>query len=240
MELRRYWAIVWRYRAVVIALPLLVGLVSTALFFARPPSYTTKMKAQVVLAPPQATNPDDFFRYDTYYTYLATEYTVDDLVDQLNGNAFAIAVLQTLRGPDFNLPFAEHQVFGTFKAERAHRVLEIDVTTSDRGNTLTIARATMLTLQRDPMKYFSKGDLAPKQGAAIIPVDQPLAARSNRVSRALNVALQTALAGCAGLGLAFLLAYLDDRLRGAEATAEALGLPVLGQIPPARRGGRLA
>jgi hypothetical protein len=41
MELRRYWAIVWRYRAVVLALPFLVGLVTSALFLAEPNSYTT-------------------------------------------------------------------------------------------------------------------------------------------------------------------------------------------------------
>ena len=50
----------------------------------------------------------------------------------------------------------------------------------------------------------------------------------------------TALAGCAGLGLAFLLAYLNDRMRDADGVAEALGLPVLGQIPTGRRGERLA
>ena len=52
MELRRYWAIVWRYRVVVLALPFLVGLVTTLLFFAESPSYTAEMRAQVVLVPP--------------------------------------------------------------------------------------------------------------------------------------------------------------------------------------------
>ena len=231
MELRRYWAIVWRYRLVVLALPLLVGLVTSALFFVGAPSYTAKMKMQLVLAPPQATAENDFFRYDTYYTYLATEYAVDDLADVLNGNAFAAAVAATLRGPDFNLDLDDDEVMGTFQANRSHRVIEIEATTGDRDRSVAIARAVMLTLQRDPLKYFSKGDLAPKQEAAIIPVDQPLEARGNRVNRALNVIVQTALAGCAGLGLAFLLAYLNDRIRDAAGVEEALGLPVLGQIP---------
>jgi capsular polysaccharide biosynthesis protein len=239
MELRRYWAIVWRYRLVVLALPLLVGLVTSALFFVTPPSYTAKMKAQVVLAPPQATAPDDFFRYDTYYTYLATEYAVDDLADVLNGNAFGFAVAETVRGPEFGLSLANDQVFGTFKAKRSHRVLEIEVTTDDPARSLAIARAAMKTLERDPLEYFTKGDLAPKQNAAIIPVDMPLEARGNRVSRGLNVVLQTALAGCAGLGLAFLLGYLNDRIRDPEAVEEALGLPVLGAIPLGGRSGRM-
>ena len=240
MELRRYWSIIWRYRVVVLALPLLVGLVTSLLFFALPPSYTAKMKAQVVLAPPQAESTDTFFRYDTYYTYLATEYTVDDLVDVLNGNAFAAAVVATLRGPEYNLNVKDEEVRGTFKASRSHRVLAIDVTTGDRDRSLAIARAALLTLQRDPLKYFTKGDLVKKEGAAIIPIDQAVEARSDRASRALNVIIQTVLAGCAGSGLAFLLAYLNDRLRDAEGVAEALGLPVLGQIPPIGRSGRTA
>jgi capsular polysaccharide biosynthesis protein len=238
MELRRYWATVWRYRVVVLALPFLVGLVASVLFLTQPPSYTARMKAQIVLVPPQATATADFFRYDTYYTYLATEYTVDDLADVLNGNAFAAAVAATLRGPDFNLNVTDEEVRGTFEASRSHRVLEVKVTTGDSARSLAIARAAMQTLQADPLKYFSKGDLAPKQNAAIIPVDRPLEARGDRVSRALNVVIQTALAGCAGLGLAFLLAYLNDRIRDADEAREALGLPVLGAIPLGGRSGR--
>jgi capsular polysaccharide biosynthesis protein len=240
MVLRHYWAIVWRYRLVVLALPFLVGLVASALFFAQPPSYTAKVRAQVVLAPPQATAPDDFFRYDTYYSYLATEYVTDDLTDMLNGNAFAIAVAATLRGPEFNVNLADHEVFGTYEAQREHRVLEIEVTTGDPARSLAIARAVLLTLQRDPLQYFSRGERVPAQEAAIIPVELPLHAPSNRVNRALNVVLQTALAGCAGLALAFLLAYLNDRVRDAEGAEKALGLPVLGQIPLGGRSGRTA
>jgi capsular polysaccharide biosynthesis protein len=240
MELRRYWAIVWRYRLVVLALPFLVGLITSARFLAQPTGYTAETKAQVALVPQQVDASDEFFRYDTYYTYLATEYAVDDLAEVLNGNMFAMAVGTTLRGPDFNLNLADQEVFGTFEARRAHRVLEFEVTTGDPERSIAIARAAMLTLQRDPLKYFSRGDLAPRQTAAIILIETPLEARGDRVRRALNVIIQTALAGCAGLGLAFLLGYLNDRVRDPDSAAEALGLPVLGTIPRGGRGGRMA
>lgn len=236
MELRRYWSIVWRYRLVVLALPLIVGLAGSASFFVVPPGYSAIARAQLLLVPQQATAPDAFFRYDTYYTYLATEYAVDDLADVLNGNAFAFAVFDTLRGPDFGLDIRDYEVIGTFKARRSHRVLQLDVTTGDRARTLAITRAAVLTLQRDPLKYFTKGSLTAQQQAAVIPIDMPQVARSDRVSRGVNVALQTALALCAGIGLAFLLAYLNDRLGDAERVEEALGLPVLGAIPRVGRG----
>lgn len=244
MELKRYWDIVWRRLPVVLAVPFLVGIGSLALFLIRPASYTAQAKLQLVLVSPQANSGDgDFFRYDKYYNYLATEYAADDLAELGNSNRFADAVARTLQGPDFNLPIDAKELQGTMKARRAHRVLLLDATTSDPDRSMAVAGAASRTLQHDPLGYFSAGGAGPKQEAALIVINQPLEARSNRVAGLFNVALQTTLGLFAGLGLAFLLEYLDDRLRGADAVGEALGLPVLAQIPANghdRRGQRFA
>ena len=100
MELQRYWDIVWRRLPVVLAVPLLVALGSLALFLARPVSYTAKTRVQLELIPQQANN-DNFFRYNDYYNYLATEYAVDDLVEVLSGNVFQADVARTLQGPPY-------------------------------------------------------------------------------------------------------------------------------------------
>ncbi len=234
MELRRYWAIIWRYRWLVLVLPFLVGLGSTALWIQQPNSYSTEMRAQLVLVPPQATAPGDYFRYDSYYNYLATEYAVDDLVEVVNGNRFADAVTDTLHTPAYNVAIDYKEVRGAFKARRIHRVLVIDIGASTPDRTLAIGRAISATLDRDPIKYFTKGDLAPRQGAATLVVEAPYDAKSDRVRRALNVVLQTLVALFAGLGLAFLFNYLNQRLRDADSTSEALGLPIIGQIPNGR------
>lgn len=236
MELRRYWDIIWRYLPVVLALPLLVGLGSSALFLTRPRSYKAETKVQVLLVSPAGTpapNPA-YFTYGGYYDFLATEYAVDDLAEVLNGNVFAAAVRETLGGPPFNLALRDEEVRGTFRARRAHRVLLIDATTGDRDRSKAIANAAVLTLQRDPLRYFSKVGLAPEQKVAALPIDSPLEARGNRVAGLFNVALQTLLALFAGLGLAFLLDYLNDRIRDADGARDALDLPVLGQIPAHR------
>ena len=238
MELRRYWSTIWRSRWLVLLLPFLVGLGSTAAWLIQPNGYQTTLKVQLVLAPPQAGAGDDFFRYDTYYNYLATEYAVDDLVEVINGNVFADAVTATLRGPGYGLTIDEDDVRGAFVGRRVHRVLIIDVTSGTEDRTVAIARAVSATLDRDPIRYFTKGDLVPKQGAAALVVEAPLEARGDRVQRALNVILQTAIALFAGLALAFLLDYLNDRLRDADGARDALDLPVLGQIPAT--GGALA
>ena len=79
MELRRYWSIVRRYLPLVLAVPLLVGLGSVALYLTRPVGFTAETQVQLQLVPPQA-DERGIFRYDGYYTCLATEYTADDLV----------------------------------------------------------------------------------------------------------------------------------------------------------------
>jgi len=231
MELRRYWATLWRYRRIVLALPAIVLIVSLLLWAIKPPSYGAILKVQLVLAPPQGTNTGDYFHYDNYYNYLATEYAVDDITEVLNGNVFANAVATTLRGPDFGLDVKDADIRGSFVARRTHRVLIVDINTGDRDRTIAVSRAVTLTMQRDPVKYFTKGDLASQQGAAALTIEQPIEASGDRVKRLLNVALQTVIALFAAIALAFLLDYLNDRLRDAEGTGRALGLSVLGEIP---------
>ena len=239
MELRRYWEIVWRRWPVVLAVPLLVMAGSLALFLSRPVSYTARARVQVTLVPQQADS-RDFFRYNDYYKYLATEYAADDLVEVLNGNVFTDAVARTLQGPDFNLPIGVEQIRGALDVTRKHRVLQIEATTGEREWAVALARAAALTLQRDPLKYFAHGDSGVTVDAAPLVIDQPLAARSNRIRSLFNIAVQTLLGLVAGVGLAFLLEYLDDTLRGAEAAGRTLGLPVLGQIPGGGRRARPA
>ena len=240
MELRRYWATLWRHRRIVLALPLLVLIISLLIWAIKPPSYQAELKVQLVLAPPQGATGGDYFHYDNYYNYLATEYAVDDIVEVLNGNVFANAVAATLRGPDFNISdVKDEDIRGSFLARRTHRVLIVDISSGDRDRTVAVSRAITLTLQRDPVKYFSKGDLVSQQGAAALTIDQPIEARGDRAKRLLNVALQTVIALFAAIALAFLLDYLNDRLRDAEGAGKALGLPVLGEIPDGTpRGGR--
>lgn len=232
MELKRYWQIVWRHWPVVLAVPFLVGLGSLALFLTRPPTYTARAKVQIVLVPPQANTADPEFRYDEYYNYLSTEYASDDLIEQLNGNVFAAAVGRTLRGPEYNLALRDEELRTAIEARRTHRVLLMEATGRSRDEARAIARAAAQTLRQDPLCYFSRGDCGAAPGRGVpLTIEEPVEARSDRRTGLLNVILQTALGLFAGLGLAFLLHYLDDRMHGEDAVREALGLPVLARIP---------
>lgn len=237
MELRRYWTIVMRRLPVALAVPLLVGLGSLALLLVRPASYTATAKVQLVLVPQQADNPD-LFRYADYYNFLATEYTVDDVTEIMNGNVFRDDLARLLQSPEYNLKIEQEQLDGALRVSRKHRVLMITVTAGNRDWAKAIADGATKIVQRDPVKYFSRGGSPVKEDAALLVIERPLEAQGNRSTAIMNVALQTLLGLFAGLGLAFLLEYLDDRLRGAEAVCEALALPVLGEIPATVNGRR--
>lgn len=230
MEFRRYWRVLARRWLVVVALPLLVGIGSLALFAIRPVTYTATTRVQLVIVPPQ-TNNDAFFRYADYYNFLATEYMVDDLVEVLNGNVFTQDVANTLAGPDFKVGIPVDHIRGALDVTRLHRVIIIAATSTDRGLATTVARAAVKTLQADPVRYFSRGGSGSPINAKPLVIDEPLAAHSNRVKSLLNAALQTLVALFAGIGLAFFLEYLDDHLRDPEDVASTLQLPVMAKVP---------
>ena len=235
MELRRYWEILWRRWPVVLAVPLLVAAGSLALFLNRPVTYTAKARVQLTLIP-QQTEAGDFFRYDNYYTYLATEYAADDLVEVLSGGVFLEDVARTLQQDHPNERITVEDIRGALDVSRKHRVLDIAATSHHRAGAVWVAEAVLKTLQQDPARYFSRGGSEVRLEAAPLVIERPISARSNRIRSLFNIAVQTLLGLIAGVGLAFLLEYLDDTLRGAEAASGALGLPVLGQIPGGGRG----
>lgn len=230
MEFRRYWRVLTRRWPVVVAIPLLVAIGSLALFAIRPVTYTATTQVQLVIVPPQASN-DAFFRYADYYNFLATEYMADDLVEILNGNVFTQDVATTLAGPDFKLGVPVDDLRGALDVTRQHRVIIIAVTSTDRALATTVARAAVKTLQADPVRYFSRGGSGAAIDAKPFVIEEPLAAKSNRAKSLLNAALQTLVALFAGIGLAFFLEYLDDRLRDEDGVSSALQLPVLAKVP---------
>ncbi len=226
MELRRYWDVIRRHLPLVLAVPLVVGLSALGLALLRPLTYTATSKVNLTLVSQQAAAPDqNFFRYDNYYTYLATEFAADDLVEMINGGVFAAAVARTAHDAPYSLPLDEEQAHGVLAARRVHRGLWIEVHTQRREWAAPLAQAAMETLQRDLAATPAAG--APQVQARLI--ENPHRVTSDRGQRLFNVALQTLLGLGFVVGLAFLREYLADRppvaatVGGAAGVAPALG-----------------
>jgi capsular polysaccharide biosynthesis protein len=115
-------------------------------------------------------------------------------------------------------------------AEKQHRILTMQITWPDEGQLRAIAEAARKTLEEENAKYFrqlgSEGaDVFVIDSARVVPLGISLKDR-------LEIPIRVALALLAGVGLAFLLHYLDDTIRDPE-EVEALGMSLLGQIPSA-------
>jgi capsular polysaccharide biosynthesis protein len=232
MELRQYWRIVHKRLWIVIALLAIVLVSSLVLQPNLPAQYQTSMRFTVAVVPePRG---DDYYAYDRYYTWMASEYFVDELTEIVGSEAFAQAVGEELSSSGLDFPAG--MLRGSMMADRTHRILTLHITWGDPAQLAEIAGAAANVLRERSASFL--GQLGPND-ADIRLIDSPVVmpiARS--LKEQLDLPIRLFLALVAGIALTFLLDYLDDTVRD-RAEVEALGLAVLGEIPPLSSGRRL-
>jgi capsular polysaccharide biosynthesis protein len=229
MELCQYWHIVWKRIWVIVGLVLVVGGVSAVT--QKPPAttYQATMRFTVGIVPEKRSLND--YTYDYYYTWVTSEYLADDLAEIVKGGAFAEAVQAQMgaAGEPATLNPA-----GSISGSAEHRILTVTVTRvgddQAAGNVARIANATAAVLQEQAGKFFGQVNYDPAAAAVTLndpPVVLPL---PPGLTTRLDLPLRLGLALLAGVAMAFLLDYLDTTVRN-YAELEAMGLPVLGEIP---------
>jgi capsular polysaccharide biosynthesis protein len=225
MELRQYWRIVYKRLWIIIALIVIVLISSLVLQPGRPALYQTSMRFTVAVMPESRSG--DYYAFDRYYTWMASEYFVDELTEIVGSEAFAQAVSEELTDKGLDLPAGA--LHGSLRADRKHRILTVYVTWVDQAQLEEIANAAARVLQERSATFL--GQLR-ATGADIRLIDPPLvlpAAQS--LKERLDLPIRLFLALLAGVALTFLLDYLDDTIRD-RAEVETMGLAVLGEIPP--------
>lgn len=223
MELRVYWQVFLRRWWIVASLTALVAIIS---FVASPlaqGSYVAPFRVMVSLP---AQPPGSFYTYDRYYTFLSTEYLTDDVIEVVRSQAFHEAVRADL-GSKGSAPFS---VTSQARTERAARVISVTVSANDLEQVLLAAEAAAKILKNGITDFLPT--LA-SPGVSITVIDPPVAQAPTAGGRNyLNVALRAALGLIAGLGLVFLLHYMDTTLYNAQEAGTSLGLEVLAAVPP--------
>ena len=225
MELRQYWKIVYKRLWIVIALVAIVLTSSLILRPGRPALYQTSMRFTVAVMPESRS--DDYYAFDRYYTWMASEYFVDELTEIVGSEAFAQAVSEELTDRGLDLP--AEALHGSLRADRKHRILTVHVTWVDQVQLEEIANAAARVLQERSATFLGQlratdADIRLIDPPLVLPVAQSLKER-------LDLPIRLFLALLAGVALTFLLDYLDDTIRD-RAEVEAMGLTVLGEIPP--------
>ena len=231
MELRAYWNVIRRRWWLPVALVLLTAL--GWLIARRPwvpdrPMYAVSLSFSVGLRPEPRTG--DYYTYDRYYTWLASEYLVDDLSEVVRRSVFAQAVSRRLQDRGVTVPPGVIQ--GSTQAGKLHRVLTLTITWPDAEQLGMIADAATAVLQEEagfflPQAMRDEVEARLIDRGAIVPLGPGLRER-------LDLPLRLFLGLALGVALAFLLDYLDDSVRD-RSDLQALGIPIVGEIPRARR-----
>ncbi len=226
MELRTYWRILWRYKwipLVLFVLTLLFTLLTQKPWQPQPPTYAIGLEFSVGVQPQSLT---DSYTYDGYYTALASEYLIDDFAEIVKGSEFAARVAQRLAAQGQDIAPASIQ--GSTQTGTLHRILQVTIFSGDAEALPAMADAVIATLTEDAHLFMPR--LLAGQGAVYLINRGGVATIGPSLRQRLDLPLRLVLSLLAGVGVAFLLAYLDNRIHTAD-DLEALGLGVLGEIP---------
>ena len=229
MELKRLWSVV-RRRLWLILLPaivaFLVSLPSLPAAIAPSVGYkvTVRFTASQVVSP-KAT--PGTYQDQAYIPWLASEYAATNLAAWMRTESFARETnsVLTSKGKTFDVD----AIRGAISSDSARSIMMLEVTWPDDKEASQIAEAATSVLQNLNQTYFPQFGT---DGAAVkvldippivTPVPPALATRMGPLFRVLIGLL-------AGIGLAFLVEYLDPTLRSRQ-EVESLGLPVIAEIP---------
>jgi len=230
MELRSYCNIIWRRIWVVIALVLTVVVVSLLLRDPAAPVHQASLRF-IIGVPPEPLR-GDYYTYDGYYSWLASEYLADDFSEVVKSTAFATDVTNRLKQDGETIQVPAGVIQGATVAEKQHRILSMYITWGNSAQLEGIANAAAKVLQEDASKYFTQLGEAQAQVHLIDPpvvTQVPVSLRQR-----LDFPLRLVLALAAGIFLVFLIHYLDDTVCNPQ-EVEEIGLAVLGTIPPLKR-----
>jgi capsular polysaccharide biosynthesis protein len=184
---------------------------------------TYKITVKLAIKPSLEPRGQNYYGYDEYYAYVASEYLVDDVGEVVKGGDFMNDLRNRLKDRPGGPPS------GYIEARKAHRVLTLTVTAGSERDGIDIANETGKMLTEGKTKYLTS---LSNQNPTITVVDPPSVAIAPLPARdAVDVGLRTSLGLITGLMIAFLLEYLDISVRGSKDVETLLKIPVVGEIP---------
>jgi len=227
MELRQYWTIIrrwWWIPVLTVLLTAALTLLTQRPWQGRPAAYTTSLSFSVGVQPQEPASGEE-----AYYTALASEYLIDDLAEVVRGSEFAAAVSRRLEGQGIVVPPGALQ--GATQPGKLHRILTVGITWGNPDQLAAIGDAVAATLQQEAATFMPR--LFAQYGAAYLVNRGGVGMTGPGLRDRLELPLRLLIALAAGIALAFLADYLDDRVRGRE-DIEQMGLRVVGEIPKKR------
>ena len=224
MELKVYGGVIRRRLWVVFGVPFVVLVLSLGLEMSRGPApqlyrATTRLLVDVPPLPAEAGMGFD----PRHSAAQAADYLVDDFSQFVTTDAFAVLVSERLA--EQGISVSAGAISASESAQTRHRIMTLWLTWPDAEQAKAIVAAAGDVAQTGIDRYFARAGVVSVIG---LPQVAPVAAP---VRQQLDLPLRLFLGVMAGLGLAFLLDYLDDSVRTALEAEMLLGVPVVGEIP---------
>ncbi len=190
----------------------------------RPPVYNASMRLLVGVLPAAD---QDVTAYDPrYYAWLTSEYLVDDFTEVVRSALFAQQVSTRLAGQKIQVPPGVIQ--GSAATGKQHRIISLGFTWGDSVQLEQIAQAAATELTENTSFYFQQ---LGTDGAGVTLIDGPnVGAVGPSVREQVELPLRVLIGFLVGVGIVFLLYYLDNTVRSEEELT-AMGFSVIGQIP---------
>lgn len=230
MELRAYWEIIRRRWWLPLLLALLVAAISALQlrpWESRPPSYNASMRLLVGVLP--ATDAPETAYDPRYYAWLTSEYLVDDFTEVVRSGLFAQRVSARLADQAIELPAGVIQ--GSAATGQQHRIITLSFGWGNEAQLIAVANAAAAEITENAAVYFQA---LGTEGAGVTVLDGPTVGVVGPSLRdRLEWPMRVGLGLLVGLGLIFLLEYLDTSVRK-RSEVESLGLRVIGEIPKHR------
>ncbi len=234
MELREYWNIIRRRWWLPVAITALAFLISSVIGLRGATAFRTDMRIAVSSVP--VSDPNQQLQYDPiYYSNLDSEYLADDMSEFMHSSAFAGEVKRELKLAR-NIDVDIDTIVNVTRTKKTHRFIDVTVTTPTIEEGQEIA-GSISRIMGDPARlgiYLRALTAYNTQMSVITPPDTR---RGNTIVGLISeVGLRTLIGLLVGVALAFLLDYVDPSVRSRDEVEDVLRLPVLGEIPRARRG----
>lgn len=230
MEIRQYWEIFrrrWWIPVVLMALVALFSAIQLRPWQQAPPYYSASMRMLVGVMP--AADADGAAYDPRYYAWLTSEYLVDDFTEVVRSDLFAQSVNQRLAEQNIQIPAGA--IRGSAATGKQHRIITLSFGWPSEEQLAAIAQATADELTENALLYFQQ---LGTDGAGITLLDAPVVVVAGVSLRdRLELPLRLLLALFIGIGLVFLLDYMDTSVRG-RADLEVIGFSILGEIPKHR------
>jgi capsular polysaccharide biosynthesis protein len=223
MELRLYAHILLRRWPLVLIPALVVLLLGLVTYNPPAPAYNVGVRFLVGQDLPAM---DTDWGEERYYNWLASEYIVNSVADWVKGTEFAAAISAQLALEGVDVPPGSIQAGLVPDNERS--TFTLSFSHGDAETAAAVMEAAILVLQRDNASAIPP---IANEPAMVAPIDDPIVTPLPPSLRSrLDLPLRIVLAVGVGIGLAFLVEYLDPTVRHRK-EVEAMGLTILGEIP---------